>query len=81
MAWLASVADAITGISVVAKKILDRLWGDQTSKDASLEREGEKWQKEFTNARETGDLIHANFSLSQMRRVREALDAIRKREG
>lgn len=81
MAWLASVADAITGISVVAKKILGRLWGNQTSKDASLEREGEKWQKEFTNARETGDLIHANFSLSQMRRVREALDAIRKREG
>lgn len=81
MALVQSIADAVGSVSGLVTKILDRLWGNQTSKAASLEREGEKWQKEFTNARETGDLIHANFSLSQMRRVREALDAIRKREG
>jgi hypothetical protein len=71
MAW----GEAIAAVFGTAKTVLDRLWGDQTSAEASLESRAEKAAKAKQQAKE--DLRKANID-GDLSACADALDRLNR---
>jgi hypothetical protein len=71
MAW----SDAIAAVSELGKKILDRLWGNQTREEASLERRIEQAAAEEEAALDRGDVVAANAARRERLRLRAEAQA------
>lgn len=71
MAW----SEAIAGVTTVVKKTMDWLWGNQTRKEASLERRIEQAAAEEEAALDRGDVVAANAARRERLRLRAEAQA------
>lgn len=74
----ASILDAITQVSGVGRKVMDRLWGDQTREAARLDAQAADLERQYIEAIERRDADAANRVWADRLRVRDRLAAIRR---
>lgn len=60
-----SILQALTAVSEVAKRWMDRAWGAQTRDDSRLEQEATRALRDKESALESGDLPRANREQSR----------------
>lgn len=73
MGW----GEAMAAIFSVAKTVLDRMWGSQTSEQDSLEAQADHAARERRAALDGGDLDAANFWAGELRRLHDEIAAKR----
>lgn len=78
---MAGIAEAIAGVSKLASQLWRYFKGDQTREEFTLQEQAQGHQDTFVKAWEDGDHEAATKAFDQLRRVRDQLAAMRRREG
>lgn len=62
---------AVGSVATLVKKVLDRLWGNQTSAQAHIDQETKQAKAEFEMALRRGDLAACNAAIERLRELRD----------